>query len=189
MSIGLHSEEPDPFQAIFFPGLAEILTLLLAEGQELSPERLGHLNRDFLESARGQGLTPWLYREVARRSWEGLISPIILAALRSDYVQSWRMANREQQEMRQVAAVLAGAGIEPIFLKGADLRLRLYGDEAVRPMADLDLLVSPSQVDEVRGVLNLWGSDCRLSALIPVQAGGRAFAMNFTSRPLRATPS
>ena len=185
MSIGLHSEEPDPFQAIFFPGLAEILTLLLAEGQGLSPERLGHLNRDFLESARRQGLTPWLYREVARRSWEGLISPIILAALRSDYVQSWRMADREQQEIRQVAAVLADAGIEPIFLKGADLRLRLYGDEAVRPMADLDLLVSPSQVDQVRGVLKSLGFGLQAQCVDP-RPGWRARFRNelhFTAPP------
>ena len=157
MNLGLHSEDLAPFQKIFFPGLTEILTLLLGKGQGLSSQRLGHLNCDFIESARRQRLTPWLFREVARRGWEGLLSPVSLAALRSDYVRAWREADREQQEIRQVTMALVDAGIETIFLKGADLRLRLYGDEAVRPMADLDLLVSPSQVNRARGVLGSLG--------------------------------
>ena len=173
MNIGLHSEELAPFQEIFFPGLAEILTLLLGKGQGLSLERLGHLNHDFLESARRQRLTPWLFREVARRGWEGLLSPVSLAALRRDYVQAWREANREQQEIRQVTAALVDAGIEPIFLKGADLRLRLYGDEAVRPMADLDILVSPSQVNRARGVIESLGFGLQAQCFDP-RPGWRA---------------
>ncbi len=149
--------EPTAFQRSLFPGLAKILTLLLADGQGFSPENLSRLDHDFIESARGQRLTPWVYHEIASRGAGGLLAGGSLAALRADYVQALRQAESEQQQIRQVAMALVDAGIETIFLKGADLRLRVYGDAAARPMADLDLLVSPGQVDRARQVLESLG--------------------------------
>ena len=44
-------------------------------------------------------------------------------------------------------------GVAPILLKGADFRLRLYGNPVARPMCDLDLLISPEEVPQAQEVL------------------------------------
>ena len=59
-------------------------------------------------------------------------------ALRNDYVLALQAALQEEEEIKELLRALTKAGITPILLKGADLRLRVYGDPAVRPMADLE---------------------------------------------------
>jgi hypothetical protein len=63
----------------------------------------------------------------------------------------------EDQEVFRVIQALNQAGIETILLKGADLRMRLYGESCVRPMADLDLLISPENVSRVTPILEGMG--------------------------------
>jgi hypothetical protein len=53
----------------------------------------------------------------------------------------------------EARAALAGAGIAPVAIKGADLATSLYPNVAVRPMNDLDLWVEPVEVDRAGEVL------------------------------------
>jgi hypothetical protein len=102
-------------------------------------------------------LTPLLYRELLRRGLEINLDPSILQHLRNDYILALKEAARQDQEIFKIIRALNGAGIEFILLKGADLRMRLYGDSAVRPMADVDLLVSLDQVSHVNPILKELG--------------------------------
>ncbi|AGY58402.1 nucleotidyltransferase domain-containing protein [Gloeobacter kilaueensis] len=55
--------------------------------------------------------------------------------------------------LADILQALAGAQVEVIVLKGAALAERLYGDIAVRPMQDLDLLIRPAALPVARQVL------------------------------------
>jgi hypothetical protein len=111
------------------------------------------LDATWVEHWRALQLTPLLYRELARRGWDAQNAPPWWSTLRDDYVLALQTALYEEEEIKELLRALTKAGVTPILLKGADLRLRVYDDPAVRPMADLDILVSPSQVDRVRGLL------------------------------------
>jgi hypothetical protein len=111
------------------------------------------LDATWVEHWRASQLTPLLYRQLARRGWEARIAPPWWSTLRDDYVLALQSALQEEEEIKELLRALTKEGVTPILLKGADLRLRVYGDPAVRPMADLDILVAPSQVERALGVL------------------------------------
>jgi hypothetical protein len=90
-----------------------------------------------------QKLAPWVYGEIAGLGWEKFLPPPSLEFLRNAYVSALLQGAKEEEEVIQVLQALAEAGVEAVVLKGADLRLRLYGDWALRPMLDVDLLVAP----------------------------------------------
>jgi len=92
-------------------------------------------------------LTPWLFREVARHGWERHLDSALWGELRADYTLALQAAMQQEKEALGVIQNLIEAGVEIILIKGADLRHRLYGDPAVRPMADIDLLVPPGQLN------------------------------------------
>ena len=81
----------------------------------------------------------------------------------ADFRQCWI-------EERLVASLrtLRQAGIDAVLLKGAALAISEYGSFLDRPMADLDLLVSPARAQEahrlLRGAGWAWEHDPRLDA-------------------------
>lgn len=68
--------------------------------------------------------------------------------------ESWRQAHRFSQlsamvhkvELTAVCALLEGAGHAPIALKGAWLAWHAYPEAALRPVRDIDLLLTPEDV-------------------------------------------
>lgn len=113
---------------------------------------LASLDHPTLEQLRRHRLTPLLYREVMRHGLKKHLDPSLLEYLRDDYIMALKATASEDQEVFRVVQALNQARVETILLKGADLRMRLYGESAVRPMADLDLLISPGQVPLVTSI-------------------------------------
>jgi len=60
-------------------------------------------------------------------------------------------------ELETLLGALADAGIDAVLLKGAALARFTYEDAALRPFADLDLLVRPADVQAVAGVMRAAG--------------------------------
>ena len=136
--------------------LQYFLPLLLADKLHNAPPgevALASLDHPTLEQLRRHRLTPLLYREVMRHGLEKPLNQSLLENLRDDYIMALRATASEDQEVFRVIQALNQAGIGSILLKGADLRMRLYGESSVRPMADLDLLISPGQVSRVTPIL------------------------------------
>jgi hypothetical protein len=105
-------------------------------------EALANLDSSFLEPLRDHRLTPWLYREVARKGWEShILFPALLQDLRRDYMLALTQAVRQSEMTVRLVQNLSNHRIEVILLKGADLRSRLYGDPAARLMDDVDVLI------------------------------------------------
>ena len=127
---------------------------LLGEGEPEEAHRaLGGWDCKFLERLRYHDLLPLIFREVARRGLEKELPQAVVAELRSAYLLAFQVAARQEEEIHQVLRALARAGLEAIILKGADVRHRLYTDPAVRPMADLDLLIPRPGLRETTEIL------------------------------------
>jgi hypothetical protein len=134
---------------IFLPFLPEYRENLSAWTlKALSSQELTYLSR-----WRCLRLTPLLYHEVMRHGWQEVFSPWLLQELQTDYARSLRATSQQEGEIKNVLEHLQRNGIEVILLKGADLRHRLYGDPALRPMIDVDLLISPRMIPRARQVL------------------------------------
>jgi hypothetical protein len=96
-----------------------------------------------LTTARGGGVAPLLY-DVTRE--QNLLPSPLEARLRTDYFATARRNVLLFDELERVLGGLEAAGVPAIVLKGAALAEAVYGNPAVRPMADVDLLVREEHV-------------------------------------------
>ncbi|MDP3182428.1 MAG: nucleotidyltransferase family protein [Desulfobaccales bacterium] len=135
------------------PILKDLLPLMLGVFSGEARAILPLSQSPFGEFLRQSRLTPWLYRQVTQHGWEDYLTTDLLKDLRQDYILELMAASRQEQEIYKVIGALVQAGITLILLKGADLRLRLYGDPAVRPMRDLDLLIAFEDLDRAQQAL------------------------------------
>jgi len=144
------------------PALGEAVALLkvvLPLLRQETPGKAAFFARDgvSLEQLRAHRLAPLLYHELARHGGDTALAPALLGELRQDYVQSLQATACEEEEIRELLQALHQAGITFILLKGADLRHRLYAEPALRPMVDLDFMVSPTVVPVLRTLLERRG--------------------------------
>jgi hypothetical protein len=150
----------DPIKAV---GFSPVILKLLPWMIETTPTRIPDLNfgdQEFLGGLRRHHLTPWMYRLIKSRGSEKTVPLPVLKCLQHDYGLALKQALLQDNQADSVLRVLTAAGLEVILLKGADFRGRLYGDPAVRPMADLDLLIPKTKLNEAKAVLTRLGYGC-----------------------------
>jgi hypothetical protein len=104
--------------------------------------------------AREEFLVPLLYHTLHR---EGLVPPPLEEEWRSVYHASILRSTRLSHQLEQVLRRLAQVDCPVLLLKGAALAKTAYGDTALRPMVDLDLLIPASRVDLAQGILEKLG--------------------------------
>jgi hypothetical protein len=68
-----------------------------------------------------------------------------------------RRAERLEGELGRLLAAFGGRGIEVVLLKGAHTAYEYFPEPGTRPMADLDVLVSPAHLPAARQVLGELG--------------------------------
>jgi hypothetical protein len=118
-----------------------------------------------LAAARLHGLLPLLYERLAEVGGDR-IPPDVIAHLRGAYYANLLRNQRLGAELAEVIGALRPEGVEAIVLKGGALAWTVYANPAQRPMADLDLLVRPEEMDCAGTVLGSLGF--RLPASYPV---------------------
>lgn len=111
----------------------------------------------FLETLWEQRLIPLIYQTLTRFTKEEVGKVPRLQELRRDYLQKLRGYKLQEEETQVLVRTLAEVGVEVILLKGADIRHRLYDDPVTRPMNDVDLLISPADLEKVRDTLGRKG--------------------------------
>lgn len=92
--------------------------------------------------ARAEGLSAFLFRSVRGRQ---LVPPLLERAWRDAYYGVSRRNSLLLHELGCVLRAMGAQGVGVILLKGAALAEAVYGNPAVRPMIDLDLLVPSRQ--------------------------------------------
>lgn len=103
-----------------------------------------------LDAVQHHGLAPVFHVFTRRRP--DVPSPIA-ERLRKAYVQNRARVTVMLSEAARVSTALEAAGIPCVPLKGAALAEDLYGDPAMRPMMDVDLLIPYDRLREARRIV------------------------------------
>ncbi len=120
-----------------------------AEVERLSPHEWGHLVR----RAARRGIAPVLYACCQASRWRGVLPPEVFWELREIAIQAAITSLQHWREVPQLLRALRADGIEVILLKGVHLAEVVYGNRALRPMYDVDILVR--QTDLLRAEVKL----------------------------------
>lgn len=131
-----------------------LLNWLVERGNNLSIRHL--LNTDgfkLLAEPSVGSLAPLIYQEFRERGLDGKVPQPVLDWLRNSYALSMAQALRQEQDVLEALRELSNGGVTQILLKGADARLRLYGNPIARPMSDLDILISPEEFPRAQEIL------------------------------------
>ena len=98
--------------------------------------------------APSESLLPLVYRNIVSLGDVG----DDIESLKMRYVHTWSDNLTLYQTVRPLLLALERAGIDAVVLKGLALVARVYGDLGVRPMADVDLLVAPADLDRTAAI-------------------------------------
>ncbi len=109
------------------------------------------LEDDF--SAATVRLLPLVYHNMHKL---GLDHPI-MQRLKGVYRHSWYGTHRLLHAVTPVVEQLAAAGIPVLLTKGVPLGLTYYRNPALRPMADVDVVVPQARIEQALGVLGSLG--------------------------------
>lgn len=90
-----------------------------------------------------QSLLPLVYQNLARLGVRGGD----IDALKERYLLTWSENQRVYHGVLPLLQAFEKAGIDAVVLKGLALIARFYRDPGLRPMADVDVLVPPSDVE------------------------------------------
>lgn len=149
-----------PSRAVHRQGLRPELRVLMETVRRGEDGLARQLDRDIcwellLLLAEEEKATPVLHRRLAEAVRAHATPPGAGEALevleRLACVHRFRLLELERRLLALVGAYRS-AGIHAVLLKGAALRMCVYGSLVERPMGDIDLLVEPAQVPAARAV-------------------------------------
>ena len=103
------------------------------------------------DEVRAGGLAPLVYDVLRGSQW---VPETAAACLRDSYYETATFAGVMSVELGYVLRLLEKAGLPVIVLKGAALGDTLYGNSALRPMTDLDLLLHDRDISAALDVLH-----------------------------------
>ncbi|HTW91937.1 MAG TPA: nucleotidyltransferase family protein [bacterium] len=132
----------------------EFLLRCLSVGRE--PLAVGRESIDWhavLALADKHRLTSLLYARLGQSHSQSWVPADGWERMRRTYTASAIRSMCFQREIRTVLRSLRSSGIPVIVLKGSFLAESVYGDGALRPMADVDLMVPRANLPEVQSIL------------------------------------
>lgn len=110
-----------------------------------------------LTLARQNDIATLFYHNFKKTGQEDLIPPKI----RQEFEKSYFGINFQNicyfEELKRILLLFSNSGIEVIILKGMALTNKIYGNAALRPMADIDILVKKQDIDQVEKLLTSSG--------------------------------
>ncbi|HWS14839.1 MAG TPA: nucleotidyltransferase family protein, partial [Candidatus Methylomirabilis sp.] len=108
---------------------------------------------DLLRTSARHGVAPLLYHRLTNFHRSTPVPPEVIRQLRNSYLQNAGRNMRLYHEQAKVLGRLRQDGIPVIALKGLHLAEAVYGNIALRPMGDADLLVKPTDLSRVQDLL------------------------------------
>jgi hypothetical protein len=108
---------------------------------------------EVVDVAVSEHVAPLLYKRFKENDAQALVPADAWKRLRRAYFLSGDRNTRLSRELGTVLQRLRDSGILVIVLKGAYLAEAVYGDVALRPMVDVDLLVRKTDLDRAQSIL------------------------------------
>lgn len=94
-------------------------------------------------------LVPLLYDNLRRLGHQDELT----GRLKGAYRMAWARNHRLFEETRPILETLLDAGLKVMAIKGAPIALQYYDNAALRPMADVDLVVPSDQAETAAGLV------------------------------------
>jgi len=117
---------------------------ILREGVEWSAVRA---------SARGLGVEPLLYKHLSQDRYAGYVPDGIIQPLKESYRKQAIRNLRIYGRLSRILDLMNEADVPVVLLKGSYLARWIYGDIALRPMSDIDLLCRDKDTGAVQEIL------------------------------------
>lgn len=111
----------------------------------------------FLETCRRQAVAPLIWRRIAEQGLAPDIPGPVRAGMKQSYLASEARNLFHFSKLDRITGALGRAGIPVALLKGAHIGRYVYRNPALRPMADIDLLVRPEDVNRALRVMHELG--------------------------------
>ena len=106
-----------------------------------------------IEKCRSLGVAPLVYHEIRNNKLDTFLPTRATELLRSAFVHGAAHGIRLSRALASILSALATRGIPCIVLKGAYLAHKVYENRVLRPMSDIDLLVSQRDLASAATVL------------------------------------
>ncbi len=113
--------------------------------------------QQFARAAQVERVAPLLYHGFRHRGWPVEMPDNVRQILSQEFYNAAANGSLMFSELEHVLLGLEKHGIQVVLLKGAALAVTIYPDVALRPMADLDLLIRPSDLQAAVGVVEALG--------------------------------
>lgn len=110
-----------------------------------------------LRRATHNRIAPLMFRTLRERAGDLPVPADTLADLRSSYLRSMNVATRVTAELGPVVERFRAAGIPLVLLRGLAAGTTLYGDPALRPFTDVDLLILRQDLPRARQCMEAAG--------------------------------
>ncbi len=111
----------------------------------------------FIDSAGKERVSSLIYNRIKEEGWEHLLPEQVFNRLQAVYYAHSRYNTLIYEEFILAASALKKEGICFVPLKGIFLAQNLYGNAALRPMTDIDLLVKKGEVNNCIRALGVLG--------------------------------
>jgi hypothetical protein len=103
------------------------------------------------------GLAPLLYKRLKGPDLQANIPTSVKQRLQKNYFYHSGRSMRLHYQLACALQAFHAAGISVIVLKGAHLGALIYGNPALRPMQDLDVLIKPNDLPQAEALLRAKG--------------------------------
>jgi hypothetical protein len=110
-----------------------------------------------IEIGKSNRMQPLLGRVLRATDQMGALPPEARALLETAVTEQADIAAVMGEALRKYLRLAAGRRLETVVLKGLSLSVNIYGDAAMRPGGDIDLLVRRDQVAESLAILDEMG--------------------------------
>jgi hypothetical protein len=111
----------------------------------------------FLEKARIEGISPLVFSRLPGLAEHYDIPEYVTEELKKDYYLSATKNALIFEELKNVLSLFNQKRLQVIVMKGAALAETVYGNPALRPMSDVDLLVKKENLHQIDELLKKLG--------------------------------
>jgi hypothetical protein len=106
----------------------------------------------FLQETARHSVGPLIYGYIQKQHFEDMLPPSVVQGLKKSYQQTGLQNLFLFNETKNIIEQLAQNKIDFILFKGSALSQEIYGNAALRPCSDVDMLVKRESIEDVKKI-------------------------------------